>query len=87
MFIARGKEDALVTRNFVPGSDVYGEKRISVEVCLVFSITTLISNYDEIVQGYRTWQYVAVKLCRKKIARFETFLRDLVQQNFRMIQN
>ncbi|XP_004534795.1 rRNA 2'-O-methyltransferase fibrillarin [Ceratitis capitata] len=31
VFIARGKEDALVTRNFVPGSDVYGEKRISVE--------------------------------------------------------
>lgn len=32
MFIARGKEDALVTRNLVPGSEVYGEKRISVEV-------------------------------------------------------
>lgn len=31
MFIARGKEDALVTRNLVPGSEVYGEKRISVE--------------------------------------------------------
>ncbi|XP_067626941.1 rRNA 2'-O-methyltransferase fibrillarin [Eurosta solidaginis] len=31
VFIARGKEDALVTRNFAPGSDVYGEKRISVE--------------------------------------------------------
>lgn len=32
IFIARGKEDALVTRNLVPGSEVYGEKRISVEV-------------------------------------------------------
>ncbi|XP_063630550.1 rRNA 2'-O-methyltransferase fibrillarin [Cydia splendana] len=31
VFIARGKEDALVTRNLVPGSEVYGEKRISVE--------------------------------------------------------
>lgn len=31
MFIARGKEDALVTKNLVPGSEVYGEKRISVE--------------------------------------------------------
>ncbi|VEN55899.1 unnamed protein product [Callosobruchus maculatus] len=31
VFIARGKEDALVTLNLVPGSDVYGEKRISVE--------------------------------------------------------
>lgn len=32
IFIARGKEDALVTLNLVPGSEVYGEKRISVEV-------------------------------------------------------
>ncbi|KAM3968981.1 rRNA 2'-O-methyltransferase fibrillarin [Aphomia sociella] len=31
VFIARGKEDALVTKNLVPGSEVYGEKRISVE--------------------------------------------------------
>ncbi|XP_037952870.1 rRNA 2'-O-methyltransferase fibrillarin isoform X1 [Teleopsis dalmanni] len=31
VFVAHGKEDALVTKNFVPGSEVYGEKRISVE--------------------------------------------------------
>ena len=31
IFVARGKEDALVTRNLVPGESVYGEKRISVE--------------------------------------------------------
>lgn len=31
VFIARGKEDALVTRNLVPGVSVYGEKRIAVE--------------------------------------------------------
>jgi rRNA 2'-O-methyltransferase fibrillarin len=31
VFIARGKEDSLVTRNLVPGVSVYGEKRISVE--------------------------------------------------------
>jgi rRNA 2'-O-methyltransferase fibrillarin len=31
VFIARGKEDALVTRNMVPGDSVYGEKRIAVE--------------------------------------------------------
>ena len=36
VFIARGKEDALVTRNLVPGVSVYGEKRISVEVQLCF---------------------------------------------------
>ena len=32
MYIARGKEDALVTLNMVPGDSVYGEKRIAVEV-------------------------------------------------------
>ena len=31
VFIARGKEDVLVTRSSVPGDAVYGEKRISVE--------------------------------------------------------
>ncbi|CAM5124601.1 rRNA 2'-O-methyltransferase fibrillarin [Chelonia mydas] len=31
VFICRGKEDALVTKNLVPGESVYGEKRISVE--------------------------------------------------------
>lgn len=35
VFIARGKEDALVTKNLVPGEAVYGEKRISVDVCIV----------------------------------------------------
>jgi len=31
IFIAKGKEDALVTRNLVPGESVYGEKRITTE--------------------------------------------------------
>ena len=31
VFIARGKEDALVTKNMVLGESVYGEKRIAVE--------------------------------------------------------
>lgn len=31
VFIARGKEDALVTKNLVPGDSVYGEKRISID--------------------------------------------------------
>lgn len=31
VFIARGKEDLLVTKNLAPGESVYGEKRISVE--------------------------------------------------------
>jgi hypothetical protein len=32
IFVARGKEDALVTLNSTPGVSVYGEKRISVEI-------------------------------------------------------
>jgi len=31
VFIAKAKEDSLVTKNMVPGDSVYGEKRISVE--------------------------------------------------------
>ena len=32
VFISRGREDALVTKNMVVGESVYGEKRISVDV-------------------------------------------------------
>lgn len=32
VFICRGKEDALVTKNLVPGESVYGEKRVSISV-------------------------------------------------------
>jgi Fibrillarin len=42
VFLAKGKEDALVTKNMVPGEAVYGEKRISVQVrdfILYFFIT------------------------------------------------
>lgn len=46
VFIARGKEDALVTRNLVPGSEVYGEKRISVEVSESFSILIFVSLFS-----------------------------------------
>lgn len=31
MFIVKGKEDALATKNMVVGESVYGEKRVSVE--------------------------------------------------------
>lgn len=31
VFIARGKEDLLVTRNIAPGESVYGEKRITID--------------------------------------------------------
>ncbi|XP_065211468.1 rRNA 2'-O-methyltransferase fibrillarin [Planococcus citri] len=49
VFIARGKEDALVTRNMVVGDSVYGEKRIVVE------------NEGEKVE-YRVWNPFRSKL-------------------------
>ena len=38
VFIARDKEDALVTRNLVPVDLVYGEKQISVDVRYLFCV-------------------------------------------------
>lgn len=35
VFIAKGKEDALCTKNMVPGEAVYNEKRVSVQVLFV----------------------------------------------------
>jgi rRNA 2'-O-methyltransferase fibrillarin len=32
VFILRGKDDALVTKNINPGESVYNEKRVSVDV-------------------------------------------------------
>ena len=42
VFIARGKEDALVTKNLVPGETVYGEKKISVEVRISYMIVQIL---------------------------------------------
>ena len=44
VFIARGKEDALVTKNLVPGETVYGEKKISIEVCRL-NVSTTVHTY------------------------------------------
>ncbi|ESP04799.1 hypothetical protein LOTGIDRAFT_184767 [Lottia gigantea] len=49
VFIARGKEDALVTKNMTPGETVYGEKKISVEE-------------NEIKIEYRAWNPFRSKL-------------------------
>ena len=45
VFIARGKEDALVTLNMVPGEAVYGEKKISVEVVSFRMYLIFVANY------------------------------------------
>jgi rRNA 2'-O-methyltransferase fibrillarin len=50
VFVAKGKEDALVTKNLVPGESVYGEKRISVD------------NEDGTKTEYRVWNPFRSKL-------------------------
>ncbi|POO01513.1 Fibrillarin [Trema orientale] len=50
VFIAKGKEDALVTKNLVPGEAVYGEKRVSVQ------------NEDGSKIEYRVWNPFRSKL-------------------------
>lgn len=51
IFVARGKEDLLVTRNMTPGESVYGEKRISVD-----------SAADGVKVEYRVWNPFRSKL-------------------------
>ena len=55
MFIARGKEDALVTLNMAPGEAVYGEKRISVE-------NPAIDGAEKTKVEYRVWNPFRSKL-------------------------
>ncbi|GAB4826329.1 fibrillarin [Ancistrocladus abbreviatus] len=50
VFIAKGKEDALVTKNMVPGESVYNEKRIAVQ------------NEDGTKIEYRVWNPFRSKL-------------------------
>lgn len=50
IFVAKGKDEFLVTRNMVPGESVYGEKRIDIEVinkknlCFYIVIYVLLQN-------------------------------------------
>lgn len=74
VFIARGKEDALVTRNFVPGSEVYGEKRISVEVSFNYIYFHLIKrkeNYFMMIMCRGTEEVICglIVYCRQKVVR------------------
>ncbi|KAG9296375.1 hypothetical protein G9A89_014967 [Geosiphon pyriformis] len=50
VFIARGKEDLLITKNLVSGESVYGEKRISIE------------DGDGVKVEYRVWNPFRSKL-------------------------
>ncbi|KAG2321690.1 hypothetical protein Bca4012_057619 [Brassica carinata] len=56
VFIAKGKEEALVTKNLVPGEAVYNEKRISVQ------------NEDGTKVEYRVWNPFRSKLAAAILA-------------------
>jgi rRNA 2'-O-methyltransferase fibrillarin len=53
IFIAKGKEDLLVTKNLAPGESVYGEKRIPVEDTI---------NGEVVKTEYRVWNAFRSKL-------------------------
>ncbi|KAI4103733.1 MAG: hypothetical protein L6R37_003661 [Teloschistes peruensis] len=63
VFVARGKEDMLVTKNLTPGESVYGEKRIAVE-----SSSPALTNGDDTSTPtatkteYRVWNPFRSKL-------------------------
>lgn len=62
IFIARGKEDALLTKNMVPGESVYAEKRISVDVGTATDLTKI---------EYRVWNPFRSKLAAAVIGGVE----------------
>ncbi|KAM3422567.1 hypothetical protein BST61_g61 [Cercospora zeina] len=62
VFVARGKEDLLVTKNLTPGEAVYGEKRISIDT--PSTTTGDAANGDAITTKteYRVWNPFRSKL-------------------------
>lgn len=58
VFVAKGKDDALVTKNMDPGTSVYGEKRIAVED-------------GEVKTEYRVWNPFRSKLASAIVAGVE----------------
>ncbi|CAG5098784.1 Oidioi.mRNA.OKI2018_I69.XSR.g15973.t1.cds [Oikopleura dioica] len=57
VFIAKGKEDVLVTKNLVPGDTVYGEKKIEVELPAPEGSANPIQKVE-----YRSWNPFRSKL-------------------------
>jgi len=71
VFVARGKEDLLVTKNITPGESVYGEKRISVQS----TVTTTEANGDAPPATnveYRVWNPFRSKLAAGILGGMET---------------
>lgn len=64
IFIARGKEDLLVTLNMAPGESVYGEKRIGIETGETKTIPNGTTNVTtiQVKIEYRVWNAFRSKL-------------------------
>lgn len=63
VFVARGKEDMLVTKNLTPGESVYGEKRISVETSSANSTGAVNGDVAPATKTeYRVWNPFRSKL-------------------------
>lgn len=60
VFVARGKEDLLITKNLRPGESVYGEKRIAVENSLVPVVDGEVDSLTK--TEYRVWNPFRSKL-------------------------
>ncbi|RRT53167.1 hypothetical protein B296_00037919, partial [Ensete ventricosum] len=54
VFVAKGKEDALCTKNMVPGESVYGEKRVSVQV-IRLSLSPLLVSVSGVIVDSSVW--------------------------------
>jgi rRNA 2'-O-methyltransferase fibrillarin len=55
VFVARGKEDLLVTKNLTPGESVYGEKRITVPSSQEGTVTANGEPAPALTTEYRVW--------------------------------
>ncbi|RRT35248.1 hypothetical protein B296_00050659, partial [Ensete ventricosum] len=67
VFVAKGKEDALCTKNMVSGESVYGEKRVSVQVTnlstfIEVCVVSFLQNEDATKVEYRVWNPFRSKL-------------------------
>ena len=75
VYVLRGKDDALVTKNLTPGESVYNEKRVSVEVSnSVLNISTL-----HVIDGLFNPSIADViysKLPQRELFRIEKFNTD-----------
>lgn len=67
IFVVRGKEDAIATRNIVPGESVYGEKRVSVDDVVQNEDGTTTTTQVE----YRVWNPFRSKLAAAVIGGLE----------------